>query len=299
MRVLFVGCAECFIAPFHREFEGDLQQGYELGGKCGSIEIVLFRFDLASSKKLAVWTAAVLLFYTVLGFFLLPPIVRVIAVKQLSKHLDRPVTIQKVRLNPYTFSATIRGLLIKDKDGAPLVSWDEADVNFQLVSLFSHAWVFKEVSLSQPFVRVQVNKDYTLNFSDIVDRFSPAAASKSGETGKPRPWRINRLRLTGGKVSFTDLTPRMPFQRTVGPLEMTLTNFQNGLRPQECLCAFRYLRWRRAVLLEGLVLSGSASVRRGVFARRVCPDHLRAALPGFVSLRNQGRRDQSSFDLPL
>ena len=32
------------------------------------------------------WTAAGFLFYTVVGFFLLPPIVRVIAVKQLSKH---------------------------------------------------------------------------------------------------------------------------------------------------------------------------------------------------------------------
>ena len=110
------------------------------------------------------WTAVGFLGYTVLGFFLLPPLVRVIAVKQLSKQLDRPVTIQKVRLNPYRLSATVRGLLIKDQDGAPLVSWDEVYVNFQLSSLFSHAWVFKEVSLSQPFVRVRVNPDYTLNF---------------------------------------------------------------------------------------------------------------------------------------
>src|ERR1035437_4212680 len=114
-------------------------------------------------KKLAVWTTAVLLFYTVLGFFLLPPIVRRVAVKQLSKHLDRPVAIQQIRLNPYSLSVTIRGLLIKDKDGAPVVSWDEAYVNFQLASLFTHAWVFKEVSLAQPLVRVRVNKDYTLN----------------------------------------------------------------------------------------------------------------------------------------
>jgi hypothetical protein len=75
-------------------------------------------------------------------------------------------------------------------------------------------------------VRVQVNKDYTLNLSDLVDKFSLAAASKSGETGKPREWRINLLRLTGGKMSFTDLTPRMPFRKTFGPLEMTVTNFQ-------------------------------------------------------------------------
>jgi hypothetical protein len=177
-------------------------------------------------KKLAGWAAALFLFYTVLGFFALPPIVRLVAVKQLSKQLDRPVTIRKVRLNPYTFSATIRGLLVKDKDGEPLVSWDEAYVNFQLVSLFRHAWIFKEVSLLQPFVRVRVNKDYTLNFSDIVDKFSQAAASKPSETVNPRPWRIKRLRLAGGSVSFADLTPRVPFRRTVGPLQMTVSNFK-------------------------------------------------------------------------
>ena len=177
-------------------------------------------------KKLAVGTAAGVLFYTVVGFFILPPIVRAIAVKQLSTLLDRPVTIQKVRLNPYRLSATIRGLLIKDKDGASLVAWDEAYVNFQLASLFTHAWVFKEVSLSQPFVRVRVNKDYTLNFSDIVARLSPTIPSNSTAPGPRRSWRINRLRLTGAKASFTDLTPRMPFERTIGPLEMTLLDFR-------------------------------------------------------------------------
>ena len=172
------------------------------------------------------WTIAGCFFYTVLGFLILPPIVRLIAVKQLSTQLDRPVTIQQVRLNPYRLSATIRGLLIQDKDGAPLVSWDEAYVNFQLASLFTHAWVFKEVSLSQPFVRVRVNKDYTLNFSDIVARFTPTIPSPSAETSKRSLWRINRLRLTGAKVSFTDLTPRVPFERTIGPLEMTLLDFR-------------------------------------------------------------------------
>jgi len=191
-----------------------------------SLKASLLELISRRCKKLAIWAAAVFLFYTVLGFFLLPPIVRVIAEKQLSKHLDRPVAIQKVRLNPYRLSATIRGLLIEDKDGAPLVSWDEAYVNLQLASLFTHAWVFNEVSLSQPFVRMRVNKDYTVNFSDLVARLSPAIPPKSTETGKRPPWRVNRLRLTGAKASFTDLTPRMPFERTIGPLEMTLLNFR-------------------------------------------------------------------------
>ena len=68
-----------------------------------------------------------MLAYTLLGFLILPPIIRAVAVKQLSKQLERDVSIEKVKLNPYTLSATIRGLLsgvevhIKAPSGPPQV----------------------------------------------------------------------------------------------------------------------------------------------------------------------------------
>ena len=83
-------------------------------------------------RKLVLWIVGLMLFYTIVGFLILPPIVRVIAVKQLSKQLDREVSIEKIKINPFALSTTIRGLLIKDKDGQPFVSWDEVYVNFQL-----------------------------------------------------------------------------------------------------------------------------------------------------------------------
>ena len=88
--------------------------------------------------------------YGVIGFLILPPIIRSVAVKQLSQQLDREVSIQKVRLNPFAFSVAIRGLLIKDKDGEPFVSWDKVYVNFQLSSFLGHPWVFKEISVTGP-----------------------------------------------------------------------------------------------------------------------------------------------------
>ena len=39
------------------------------------------------------------LFYTAAGFLILPLIIRAVAVKQLSKQLDREVSIAKVKLN--------------------------------------------------------------------------------------------------------------------------------------------------------------------------------------------------------
>jgi len=80
-------------------------------------------------RKLARWIFWVLFTYGMVGFFILPPIIRSVAVKQLSKQLEREVSIQKVKLNPFAFSVAVRGLLIKDHDGEPFVSWDEVYVN--------------------------------------------------------------------------------------------------------------------------------------------------------------------------
>ncbi|MHC1765710.1 MAG: DUF748 domain-containing protein [Verrucomicrobiia bacterium] len=189
--------------------------------------MALLLFDSLSPgrKKALVWIVSVWLFYTVVGFFIVPLVVRAVAMKHFSKQLDRPITIQKVRFNPYAFSATIRGVLVKDKDGEPLVSWNEAYANFQLASLFHRAWIFKEVRCSQPFVRVQMSKDYALTFSDIVNRLSKSGAPRPSGVGKTRALRIDRLRFIGARAAVADLTPRVPFRRTIGPFAMTLTHF--------------------------------------------------------------------------
>jgi len=56
-------------------------------------------------RKLALWIFWLLFAYAILGFLILPPIIRAVAVKQLSKQLDREVSFQKVKLNPFALSA--------------------------------------------------------------------------------------------------------------------------------------------------------------------------------------------------
>lgn len=178
-------------------------------------------------RKLVVWTLALVAAYTVIGFFILPPIIRSVAANQLTKQLGRKVSIQKVKLNPFTLAATVDGLLIKDKDGQPFVSWDEVYVNFQLSSFFGHPWVFKEISTTKPFVRVQMNPDGTFNFSDIIAKFStnaPDTAPKS--PAQPLVLHIGQLHIGGASASISDLTMRRPFTRVIGPLDLTLNDFR-------------------------------------------------------------------------
>jgi len=186
-------------------------------------------------RKLLFWALGLLMFYAVAGFLILPPIIRAVAVKQLSKQLDREVSIQKVKLNPFALSTTIRGLLINDKDGEPFVSWDEVYVNFQLSSFLGHPWVFKEISVAGPFARAQMNKDGTFNFSDLIAKFSStnalstnAAPAPPKEPAKSIVLWIGRLQITNATASVTDLTHRQPFKRTVGPLNLTLDDFSTS-----------------------------------------------------------------------
>jgi hypothetical protein len=173
-------------------------------------------------RKGVLWALGAIAAYTVIGFLVLPPIVKAVAVKQLSSLLNREVVIQSVAINPYVLSGAIRGLVIQDKDGEPLASWNEAYANFQLVSFFGKPWVFKEVRVTQPFARVQINKDRSLNFEDLVEKLA-AVPPQPAEKKKTLYLNISRLEITGASASLIDLTPSTPFRRRLGPLEITLT----------------------------------------------------------------------------
>lgn len=56
-------------------------------------------------RKLLFWALGLMLFYTVAGFLIVPLIIRAVVVKQLSKQLDREVSLQKVKLNPFALLA--------------------------------------------------------------------------------------------------------------------------------------------------------------------------------------------------
>jgi hypothetical protein len=192
----------------------------------GIMKVPFCNSDSSLKRKVVLCFVWLLLFYAVFGFWILPVVVRVVAVKVLSRQLDREVFIQKVKINPFALSTTVDGLLIKEKDGSPFISWDEVYVNFQLSSFFGKAWVFKEICATKPFVHVRMNKDYTLNFSDLVTKFSSNSAPQSSTPSKPLALRVERFHIGGATAALADYTTRTPFKRRVGPIDITLENFR-------------------------------------------------------------------------
>ncbi|MCS6242277.1 MAG: DUF748 domain-containing protein [Opitutus sp.] len=166
-------------------------------------------------------------------FFGLPPIIRAQAVKHLSAALHREVTIERIRLNPFTLSVAVEGLQIKDRDGAPFTAWKRLFVDFDGFSLFGSEWHFEEITLDGFSQRVAIAKDGSFNFADLIPPAAePVAAAPAAATKPPRPLRISQLNVSAAALAFTDASRARPFATAVGPLSFTLQNFVTAGHPK-------------------------------------------------------------------
>lgn len=176
-------------------------------------------------RKRVAWGMGLILLYVILGFFILPPILRAVAVRQLTQQLNRPASIQQVRINPLTLSLTVKGLAVKERNDQPFVSWDELYANFQLSSLFRWAWTFDEIQLREPRIRMVLEENGRFNFADLLtgNTNDPPPQTASDE-GLPRLLVFN-LVITNGHFGFEDLSRRKPFRTSYEPFHIHLTRF--------------------------------------------------------------------------
>ena len=98
-----------------------------------------------AAGRWAIRIAIVLVLYTVIGFSVLPAIIKSQMLKRLPALTHRRVTIQDVKLNPYALSFTLRGFSLTETNGDEFASLGELYVNFESISLLKRGFVFKEI----------------------------------------------------------------------------------------------------------------------------------------------------------
>ena len=62
-------------------------------------------------KKIAIGLLIFFAVFTIVGFFVLPPILKSILTQKLSENLHREATIEDIKFNPYTLSITVKKLI--------------------------------------------------------------------------------------------------------------------------------------------------------------------------------------------
>ena len=153
-------------------------------------------------QKILIGIALAFLLYSLLGFLVLPAVLKNTLEKKLSQNLKRSVSIENIQINPYLLRITVNNFVVqnipKDDD---FVAFKQLFIDLEAVSLFKRALVIKSLVLNSPRVNIARYKDLTYNFSDIV------AGSKTTDKkndSKPFLFSLNNIEILDGAFTFLD-----------------------------------------------------------------------------------------------
>jgi uncharacterized protein involved in outer membrane biogenesis len=182
--------------------------------------------DLSRRRRRTLIAAVIVGLYALVGFVVIPAVLRAKVPALLAEMLGRPVTIEKIRLNPFALTLAVHGFRIGDTDGEPFVALGELYVNLQSSSVFRRALTLEEVRLTAPQIRLRMLPDGKPSFADIQERL--AAGSEPTEApppGDPFPIIIRHARIERGKVAVRDESRPTPFEEEIAPIDIAVDDF--------------------------------------------------------------------------
>lgn len=144
--------------------------------------------------------AGLLLAYTGIGFLAVPAIVKSQASQLAAEKLHRQLSIEEVQFNPFTLSASVRGLKMMEPDGSTVFASFErlgADLSWQSVARM--APVVQEVRLTKPYVHLSRSAENKYNIDDILQLIASQPPSP-----EPARFSVNNIQMEEGSLSFED-----------------------------------------------------------------------------------------------
>lgn len=165
---------------------------------------------------------AVVVLYSLLGFFILPGVALRIANQQLANYATAPASLERLELNPYTLEVTLWGLKI----GAPdhqQVGFEKLYANLQIDSLWNRALHLQNVELVKPRTEILFDKAGKLNLAQLF-KLPPSEPRQEEPASDPFPLRIDQIKLAGGYIRFQDLRPSEPIEFVYDSLDFELKN---------------------------------------------------------------------------
>src|SRR5262245_26361078 len=149
-------------------------------------------------NRLIILFLIVVAVYALFGFLIVPPIIKPIIISTIEETTHRPVSLGSVSTNPFALSITLEDFDLHDLDDAPLVSFKELYINYELRSLFQNAFVLSELRLDTPQVSMRIKEDGLLSINDILE----TAARQESSDEEPMSLVLDEMTMTHGSVTF-------------------------------------------------------------------------------------------------
>jgi len=126
--------------------------------------------------------------------------------KQGSERLGRVVTVEQVRLRPWSLELWVEGLRIADSSGqGSQLAVKQLYIDAELQSLLRLAPVIDALRIESPQIAVRHLGEGRWDFDDVLQRLAPPQASaESAADSSPARFAVFNIQLHGGQLSLVD-----------------------------------------------------------------------------------------------
>lgn len=160
-------------------------------------------------KKTIFSLVIIALLYTLAGFFAVPLLGQKFLPEPIGKALNRDVSFDKLRFNPFLLSLSMEGLTIKGRqEGTLFFSSQKINARINLKSIIKLAPVISDILVQTPELFLVREKDNRFNFSDLLEGKSEEPVQKpdtdmSADKSIPG-FVLENVKLADGSVLFED-----------------------------------------------------------------------------------------------
>ncbi len=182
---------------------------------------------MKTTKLLLKIFLALFLLYGLLGFFVLPGIIKKELVLNLEKVVARKIELGSVSFNPYTFELNANELIVHGRTGErTLAGAKEIYLNIDPLALVMGHVKAKRIEITAPFITIHKNQECGFNFSDLlVENEKKLPEEKDTSNSQLPKILVGKFSIIHGKVNFIDESGSEPFEASLEPIDFRLRDF--------------------------------------------------------------------------
>lgn len=187
-------------------------------------------------RNLLIGFLVLLMIYALAGFLLLPWWLERLVPEQLDQRMGWQAEITDIRTNPFTLRVEALGLSAKDPQGEQVVAFDRLMLDMNFFQLVRGIAGFEAIQLDEPYVRVDLLEDYSVNFARDWQAANPGPAepapeaSQSDDAAAPPRLYFGKIELNGGEMLFRDFTQADMAEFRITPMDLTLSDLATWRR---------------------------------------------------------------------
>ena len=221
-------------------------------------------------RNLVIGALLLIVLYSLAGFLVLPWWLKRTLPDQMEQHMGWQADVADIRSNPFALSVEALNLSAQDSDNEKVVGFDRLYINLSFFELIQGVVGFEAIEFEEPFIRLDLLEDYSVNFARD---FQAASAGEGGKPTEPEEDQalpslyFQQFTISGGELLFRDFTQPEMAEFRITPLDLTLSDLATWQRDDrnsdyhlQAALGNQTIEWQGNLSITPLYSSGNLAI---------------------------------------